>query len=150
MMGPGIWPRESETSFYENDEGFVSFWPNDLNDSETLDNFLKFFYKFKFELCNNDNYEPDYQKIALFCIPGTNKVTHASLMRGNGIWSSKIGYYHVILHQLHSIEGKDYGEVCCFLKRPWTVYKSGLDKTIIDSYWKNSQLKESVYKGYNE
>lgn len=71
-------------------------------------------------------------------------------MRTNELWSSKLGSGPLILHQLHYIEGKDYGEVRCFLKRPWSVYTSGLDKTIIDGYWKKSQLGESIYKEWDE
>ena len=78
---------------------------------------------FGYELCDDERFEKDYRKIAIFCHKDTDVVTHAALQYGLGIWTSKLGDSYTISHSLRDLEGNEYGEVRCFVRRPRTVTK---------------------------
>lgn len=127
-----VWPIDERPVTF-NIVGTKVFWPTDLSTDASLDNFIKFFNKFKYEVCDDDSYEKDFRKIALFCSDKTGAVTHAALMHNEDIWTSKMGYGPVIKHRLSSLEGSVYGSVCCFMRRSKTIAKD-FDINVIASY----------------
>ena len=129
-----IWPSYFRPIGYNTDKREV-FWPTDLPNSESLNNFIAMFRKFKYELCDDSSYEPDFRKIAIFCYFGTNQVSHASLMIGEDLWASKIGKGHIIQHKLESLCGEVYGELRCFMKRLKTIPRS-FNQSVFDMYVK--------------
>lgn len=116
-------------------DGTIDFWPTELECSWELSNILKFYRMFKYELHENDNYTMKFRKIALFCNPNTNDVTHAALQIGPNIWRSKLGPATLLQHQLYDIEGEIYGEVRCFVRRPRTIPKE-YDFEVLERYLK--------------
>ena len=61
-------------------------------------------------------------------------------MRGDDLWSSKLGYGPLIFHQLHSLEGKEYGEVKCIIQRPITIKREN-DWNVLNRYIKTAQTQ---------
>jgi hypothetical protein len=44
--------------------------------------------------------------------------THAARLLPSGLWTSKLGEWEDIEHDLHALEGDVYGTVALLLKRP--------------------------------
>ena len=54
--------------------------------------------------------------IALYAKDGL--CTHAARRLPNGLWTSKLGYYHDIQHSTpQSLEGYIYGKVYCYMNK---------------------------------
>lgn len=136
-----VWPQENDKSFYMNTVGTISFWPKELPINKSLNNFLNFYQIFGYKEISDETLDKSVRKIAIFCKEGTDLVSHVSLMRGENLWSSKLGYGPLIFHQLHSLEGKEYGEVKCIIKRPITI-KREYDWNIVNRYIKIAQLAQ--------
>jgi hypothetical protein len=95
-------------------------WPPDLprqvDDQETLDNFILAFQKRGYKVCKNGRLKSGIEKVAIFTISNVPK--HAALQLESGIWGSKCGGYEDIKHfTLSSVEGKNYGKATVFLHR---------------------------------
>lgn len=109
-----MWPGGSE---YKVADGF-HFWPDGIDDNDGADNFVKAFKLIGYNNCVSFEYEPGYQKIALYVEKGTTKCTHAARGLQNGKWTSKLGPKEDIQHGTpYFLESIVYGEVYCFMKR---------------------------------
>jgi hypothetical protein len=71
-----------------------------------------------FVVCDSREYEPGFDKVALYA-DDTGTPTHAARWwQEDGGWSSKLGEENDILHHtLESLEGGDYGTVVQIFKR---------------------------------
>ena len=67
-------------------------------------------------ICDHEQLEPGYEKVALFTLAGKPK--HAARQLNNGRWTSKLGPMEDIEHALHDLTGMVYGSVVMILKRP--------------------------------
>ncbi len=95
----------------------VTFWPND-NASDDVSEFIKAFEGKGYRKCDNSEYEEGFQKIALYVESGTTCCTHAARQKRDGTWTSKLGEWYDIQHGTpYTIEGEEYGEVYCIMKR---------------------------------
>lgn len=91
-------------------------WPSE-NVSLTLTAFTNAFEELGYTECESTDFEPDFAKVAIFAnAEGIPK--HAARMLPNGRWTSKLGKYVDIEHDLSGIEGTAYGRVACVLRRP--------------------------------
>ena len=71
-----------------------------------------------YEPCQNADLEPGFQKVAVFA-KASGEPTHAARQLPNGGWTSKLGDWEDIEHELEGIEGeKMYGAVRQIMKRP--------------------------------
>src|SRR5262249_51897076 len=98
----------------------IVFWPNQVARDLTVKAFQEAFATIGYDLCPNEDYEPGFEKIALFATPdGAPK--HAARQLANGKWTSKLGWMEDIKHPLHAIAGLEYGSVVQIMKRgkPW-------------------------------
>jgi hypothetical protein len=68
-----------------------------------------------FENCSTDEWEPGFEKIALFARDGVPQ--HAARQLATGRWTSKLGAMEDIEHDLRDLEGTLYGSVVLFMKR---------------------------------
>lgn len=92
------------------------YWPKGIDDDTRIETFIKAMMTEGFTLCLNDNVESNVIKIALYVKDG--HCTHAARQLPNGLWTSKLGYYHDIQHSTpQSLEGDMYGTVHCYMKR---------------------------------
>lgn len=135
-----IWPNKTITSFYLNERGTYVFWPKELPTDKSLSTFFKFYQIFGYTEKTDENLDKSVRKIAIFCEEDTDNVTHAAVMRGDDLWSSKLGYGPLIFHQLHSLEGEEYGEVKCIIQRPITIKREN-DWNILNRYIKTAQTQ---------
>lgn len=96
------------------DEG--EYWPNGIDDDARIETFIKAMMTEGFTLCPDDSATPNAISIALYAKDGL--CTHAARRLPNGLWTSKLGYYHDIQHSTpHSLEGDIYGAVYCYMNK---------------------------------
>lgn len=104
-----MWPNE--------DSDGVDYWPNNYLGGPDVKAFIEAFKKIGYEVCENDELEDGFLKIALYTIPHTTECTHAARQLNNGCWTSKLGSSNDIQHSTpYSIQGRLYGNVYCILK----------------------------------
>lgn len=94
------------------------YWPAEVARELTLDTYISAFAIVGFVPCYDSSYlEPGYEKIALF-IDASGKPTHAARQLSSGVWTSKLGPFVDIEHELSALEGQEYGSVAVILRRP--------------------------------
>lgn len=110
------WAFGDNTKWYWPDPGNNYFWPDDIPREETIENFILLFKKIGYEICNNPNVEPGYEKIVIYQnalgIP-----THAARQLNNGHWTSKLGREIDVSHSLFSMRDGAYGNATVIMKR---------------------------------
>jgi len=98
---------------------FTSSWPyKTISRQSTLENYIKYFNTFGYEICDNDKYEEEFDKIAIY-ISKLGNVTHAARQYENK-WRSKLGGSVIIEHELDWLTGFDadnYGNIGSILKK---------------------------------
>jgi hypothetical protein len=92
------------------------YWPAGVVMEETLDACVAAFATVGYALCTSADFEPGFEKIALFA-HGTVP-THAARQLANGRWTSKLGFAVDIEHDLQAVCGEVYGKVSLILRRP--------------------------------
>lgn len=94
-----------------------AFWPEGAPRSRTVDAYQAAYAHFGFHPCRDGTLELGIEKIALLAgAAGTPK--HATRQLPSGRWTSKIGSYEDIEHDLETLDGGSYGRVVLFLGRP--------------------------------
>jgi hypothetical protein len=93
------------------------YWPPGIPLEETQQAFEALFHTFSFEPCASGDLEPGYEKLALYVDAG-GKPQHAARQLPSGQWTSKLGSWLDIEHTLPGIEGKWYGHVAVYFRRP--------------------------------
>lgn len=108
-----IWPGPIRTL-----DGVTYWWNEDLDHTETLENFVKYFESLGYEKCASSISEEGVRKIAIYGNLSLNKITHAARERRDGLWTSKLGPEQDIVHSSPAdIEGRIYGEVLQVMKK---------------------------------
>lgn len=125
-----VWPIEFSNGLNRYPDGSRIFWPKGLSSSESLDNFIKMYKMFKFEVCDNDSFEEEYIKIAIYT--KDDIVTHAcrQLHTEANVWASKLGIGGVIRHRLYSLKSNTYGDVACIMKRHISISSKQFRKLV--------------------
>jgi len=78
--------------------------------------FTDAFRSLGFEVCQNPVLELGCTKIAIF-VNRLGIPTHAARQLTDGAWTSKLGPYKDISHELHALEGDEYGRVSLIMKK---------------------------------
>lgn len=105
-----MWPDE--------DTDGVSVWPQGATEDLRVQTFINAFKSLGYDVCDNDEYEVDKEKVALYAYPESEECTHAARQLDSGIWTSKLGPSFDISHSTpYTIQGRIYGMVCCILCR---------------------------------
>ena len=98
-----------------------SVWPDGVPRELTLEAFIQAYGTIGYFPCDNSEVEPGFQKIAIYAkedsVNDAGQPTHAARQLPNGRWTSKIGYFEDIEHELNALRGYYYGEVVQILKR---------------------------------
>lgn len=76
---------------------------------ESLAAFDDLFFSVGASVAEHDDLEENAVKIALFAVG--EMPTHAARQLRNGAWTSKLGKFIDIAHELRDIEGPEYGRV---------------------------------------
>lgn len=93
------------------------YWPANVPREETVSAFIQAYVSLGFELCDSDQLEPRYEKVAIYVDPA-GKPTHSARQLNNGRWTSKLGNLEDIEHDLNGLTGSSYGFVVQILRRP--------------------------------
>ena len=91
-------------------------WPAAVARVETVEAFRDAFATLGYVVCDHDQLEAAYEKVALFALAGKPK--HAARQLPSGRWTSKLGPMEDIQHALHDLTGMVYGSVVLVMKRP--------------------------------
>lgn len=94
------------------------YWPDDASKERSLGAFRRMYELLGFQYCPSRGYEEGFEKVAVF-VDVEGKPTHAARQLRNGRWTSKLGGAEDIEHELHDLEGDQYGRVGLVMKRPW-------------------------------
>jgi hypothetical protein len=105
------WPSGDHPSIY---------WPEGTPREETLPAFRSAFATRGYTECENGTLEPGQEKIAFYA-DSTGCPTHAARQLPHGRWTSKLGEWEDIEHELTQLEGEVYGFVAGYMKRRVTV-----------------------------
>jgi hypothetical protein len=91
-------------------------WPVGVARAVTVEAFRDAFATLGYAVCDDEQLEAGYEKIALFALAGAPK--HAARQLPSGCWVSKLGLSEDIEHALHDLTGMVYGSVVLLMKRP--------------------------------
>jgi len=94
-----------------------AYWPPEITRNETLVAFIELFRALGYAPCEESEYEPDHERIAIFAA-ADGMPTHAAKQLSSGRWSSQLGKLEDIEHALDDICGSAYGSVVQIMKRP--------------------------------
>lgn len=111
------WAADDDTQYWWPDSMSLYYWPKGIDRTEDLDAFSSAFATLGYEPCDAANQEEGFEKIAIFA-DARGKPLHAARQLPNGAWTSKLGSAEDIQHALFTLEGKSYGMVQRFMRRP--------------------------------
>ena len=92
------------------------YWPEKIPREKSLQAFIDAYQTLGYSVCNNGDVEQGFEKIALY--EDLSGPSHAARQFSDGTWTSKLGDYEDINHVIDALEGKEYGRIVQFLKRP--------------------------------
>lgn len=109
------WAFGDNTKWYW-PEGF-SYWPPDIRREVDIAAFIELYELAGYQVCENPNFEPGLEKIAIFAL-NDGTPTHAAKQLNNGNWTSKMGEWHDVEHTLNSMnDSAPYGNALVFMSR---------------------------------
>ncbi|HLN31365.1 MAG TPA: hypothetical protein VK395_26730 [Gemmataceae bacterium] len=108
----------SDRTWWWPDAAGEDAWPAGVARAETIDAFCEAFAALGYVLCDDEQPESGFEKVALFAVSGVPK--HAARQLVTGRWVSKLGPSEDIEHALHDLTGMVYGAVVLVMKRPVT------------------------------
>jgi hypothetical protein len=98
----------------------LTHWPVGVPKQETIAAFIRMFGTVGYIQCDSAEFEPGFEKIALFAdrdgIP-----THAARQLSSGTWTSKLGALEDVEHSLTDLEGAEHGTVAAVMVRSATA-----------------------------
>jgi hypothetical protein len=92
------------------------YWPPGIPREPTLSAFQEAFGLLGYRLCESDDLEPGFEKIALFA-DAQGRPTHAARQLLDGSWTSKLGKREDIEHRLRDLTGAIYDSVVRVFRR---------------------------------
>ena len=114
------WAIERDDLVWWPDTMDLYAWPHNISRSEQLEIFIAFFRRLGYEICDNDKFEPGFEKVALY-VDEHGRGTHSAKQLKNGKWTSKLGPDEDIEHNtLSALVGTKLGKIGCVLRRPMT------------------------------
>ncbi len=96
-------------------------WPDGVTRAYTLEAYTECFESLGYQVCDSDELEAGYEKVALYLWNRQPGYFHATRQLVNGRWTSKLGKNVDIEHTLDALVSNHtdgYGEVVKILKRP--------------------------------
>jgi hypothetical protein len=112
------WAIEKDDLVWWPDSMDLYAWPQNVAREEQLTAFTAFFGQFGYEICDSENLEPGFEKVALY-VDEYGRGTHSAKQLKNGKWTSKLGPDEDIEHNtLTGLAGSKLGVIGQILKRP--------------------------------
>lgn len=91
-------------------------WPEGVPRENTVEAWTLALKAFGFALCDDDSLEPERDKVALYWNEETAEI-HFARQLPSGLWTSKVGRWEDITHELDGLSGGKYGKVVGFMSR---------------------------------
>jgi hypothetical protein len=110
------WAAGDNRKWWWPDQAQEDTWPAGVARVVTVAAFRDAFATLGYLVCDHDQLEAGYEKVALFALAGVPK--HAARQLPSGRWTSKLGRGEDIEHDLHDLTGMVYGSVVLVMKRP--------------------------------
>lgn len=110
------WAAHDMTCWWWPDAQYLYYWPAEAPRAYTVEAYAAAYSLQGFKECDSDAPESGYEKVAIFVDP-KGKPTHAARQNADGTWTSKLGPNIDIEHDLHALEGVQYGNVDLLMKR---------------------------------
>ena len=111
------WAVGDMSAFWWPDSMGVGYWPESAPRDETAIAFVETFRMLGFEVCENADPEPGFEKVAIY-LDGAGHPKHAARQLPSGGWTSKLGKLEDIEHAtLEALNGPLYGSAQVMLKR---------------------------------
>lgn len=92
------------------------YWPPGCPRLTTPAAFKAAFGTLGYVSCSDGQPEPGKTKVAFYVLGG--RVRHAARQLADGRWTSKLGPWIDIAHELEGLEGREYGRASFFMERP--------------------------------
>jgi hypothetical protein len=92
------------------------YWPRRAPRNYSPDALIAALSTIEYSRCPNGDLEKGVEKLAIF-VGSDGEYSHVARQLADGQWSSKIGVEHDISHELHQLEGSEYGKVFAFMSR---------------------------------
>lgn len=105
----------------------TGYWPPDAPREESIAAFEFVLEKAGFTACESQQLEPGIEKIALFS--KDDRPTHAARQLPGGYWTSKLGVFEDIEHELRGLEGAIYGFVVTIFCRESVEFAKASNET---------------------
>ena len=110
------WAAGRTDRWWEPDLQNQYYWPPEAPRELTKDALSKAFESLGYFPCENENYEEEFEKIAIFF--KEEEPTHAARQLDSGKWTSKLGEFEDIEHPtLEALSGYYYGYDIVILRR---------------------------------
>jgi hypothetical protein len=93
------------------------YWVEGVTAELTIAAFIQAYATLGYAPCERFDLEPGFEKIALYAT-ADGEPTHAARQLPNGKWTSKLGRWQDIEHELEGLVCEMYGTVQQILKRP--------------------------------
>lgn len=93
------------------------FWPVNAPREVSMKAFIQVFATLGYTPCDNNALEHGFEKIAIY-VDNNGEPTHAARQLRHGKWTSKLGNFIDIEHELDGLNDSEYGAVAQILKRP--------------------------------
>lgn len=111
------WAAEENDIWWWPDQQGTAYWPPNAPREETLDAFIEAYGQIGYQVCDNDQLEDGFDKIAIYAL--NNIPTHAARQLRSGKWTSKLGESYDIEHDfIAGVSGPAYGDCSLIMKRP--------------------------------
>jgi len=111
------WATNNDSKWWWPDPQNIGYWPSGVPRKVTLESFISAFESLGFSVCDNQDLEEGYEKIAIFT-DSRDIPTHAARQISSGRWTSKLGRLEDIEHELMGVAGSAYGKISVVLRRP--------------------------------
>jgi len=92
------------------------YWPHGVPRLLDIQTFNQAFQTIGYRVCSGPDLVIGTEKVAIFAVGAEPK--HAARQLNSGLWTSKLGPFIDIQHQLNAICGPEYGIPVSFLERP--------------------------------
>jgi hypothetical protein len=112
------WAAGDTQRWWWPDTNGQSFWPAQAPRARTLEAFEKAFETLGYEPCALEERDASFERVAVF-VDGGGAPTHVARLLRSARWSSKLGEWIDIEHELSALEGPAYGRVASVMRRVW-------------------------------
>ena len=92
------------------------YWPPGAARALTVDGFVEAFKTLGFVETDCFDVEAGVEKVAIYALGGVP--THAARQQPDGMWASKLGVSHDIVHEETGVSSGPYGSIVALLRRP--------------------------------